>query len=507
MRTADTFSGPTDPPAAEPPLSEAAAEAWIPRTCFKNGPPGRIGRRVGAPGGRRRPGRCRALSAASLPALLPHSGSVRRRSARRPLTVEPGGQVELSSRPGTHLCRTPSTSSTRSGGLASPRRPRLGARLVGHGVDPIGRPDGSPTTPVRSHGALLRRLGSGGPTMMCSTASVQVNVEAGDPAAPRLTAPVDPGRGTTTGRGPLGPAARHRPRPGRRLRQLAPSARPADRIEEHPAGGVAAPGPGPHRRPAGPARRGRADRLDPWALDAPLMMIRRDSGHWSAPRGLSFRELAPARSRGRPGPPAAHHRRSRLPPDHPVPARPAARAPGGPVPRRPARLLVDRAAAVIAACSTTPAAADGRWPPAPRPGPVARRGRGRGWTIRLARGGDVAAVAAPRPASGPAPRGSPSGRGIPRTVDARGRSPADDPPASTRRRRTDATTESSDRRRGGMTVTNELSTTGRPVGDTAEPTDDAIRTRIVDDLTAPGGAPAADRGVGRRRTGRASTPG
>ena len=29
--------------AIEPPLSEAAAEAWIPRTCFKNGPPSQIG--------------------------------------------------------------------------------------------------------------------------------------------------------------------------------------------------------------------------------------------------------------------------------------------------------------------------------------------------------------------------------------------------------------------------------------------------------------------------------
>ncbi len=31
-------------------------------------------------------------------------------------------------------------------------------------------------------------------------------------------------------------------------------------------------------------------------------------------------------------------------------------------------------------------------------------------------------------------------------------------------------------------MTNELSMTGRPVGDTDERTDDAIRNRIVDDL-------------------------
>ena len=33
----------TTPTEDQPRLSEAAAEAWIPRTCFKNGPPRRIG--------------------------------------------------------------------------------------------------------------------------------------------------------------------------------------------------------------------------------------------------------------------------------------------------------------------------------------------------------------------------------------------------------------------------------------------------------------------------------
>ena len=43
MRTIETLPTDTTPTEVHPPLSEAAAEAWIPRTCFKNGPPGRIG--------------------------------------------------------------------------------------------------------------------------------------------------------------------------------------------------------------------------------------------------------------------------------------------------------------------------------------------------------------------------------------------------------------------------------------------------------------------------------
>ncbi len=43
MHSIDSVSITTVPTAIEPRLSEAAAEAWIPRTCFKNGPPTRIG--------------------------------------------------------------------------------------------------------------------------------------------------------------------------------------------------------------------------------------------------------------------------------------------------------------------------------------------------------------------------------------------------------------------------------------------------------------------------------
>ena len=120
--------------------------------------------------------------------------------------------------------------------------------------------------------------------MMCSTASVQVNVEAG------LSAPGRTGPSATIAP-PLGSAARHRARAGGRVRQLPPSCRPADRMEEHPAGGVGDAGPGQDAAPRRP--RPGEDIADTWArcsLDAPVMIIRRDRGPWTAPAGLTFRE-------------------------------------------------------------------------------------------------------------------------------------------------------------------------------------------------------------------------
>ena len=95
------------------------------------------------------------------------------------MTVEPGGQVELSSRPGSNL---PDTIDTVRRDLSELRRraARHGAALSGIGVDPI-RPARRITDEPR-YVAMERYLdgwGTAGRTMMCSTASVQVNVEAG----------------------------------------------------------------------------------------------------------------------------------------------------------------------------------------------------------------------------------------------------------------------------------------------------------------------------------------
>jgi len=161
----------------EPPLSEAAAEAWIPRTCFKNGPPSRVGIELEllVVDARRPDGMAAHYPRHQYPALL-RELAVGDLDGR--LTVEPGGQVELSSRPGTHLQHTVDTVHHDLAALRR-RAPRAAPRLVGIGVDPIRGPrriTDEPRYVAMEH--YLDAWGSAGRSMMCSTASVQVNVEA-----------------------------------------------------------------------------------------------------------------------------------------------------------------------------------------------------------------------------------------------------------------------------------------------------------------------------------------
>jgi glutamate--cysteine ligase len=286
MRSVESLSINTVSTAIEPPLSEAAEEAWIPRTCFKNGPPSRIGVEVEllVADARRTPGLAAPYPRQRYPALLAGLGDGHLDGR---LTVEPGGQVELSSRPGSNL---PDTIGTVRRDLAELRRraARHGAALSGVGVDPI-HPARRITDEPR-YAAMERYLDGWGPagrTMMCSTASVQVNVEAG-------VHPPGPGRrgspAPVTGFAErwdllhaIGPALvaafANSPRRDGRLTGWK-STRQAVWLDLDPARiGV------PERRPGEevPAAFAR------WALDAPLMMIRRQHGSWSAPAGLTFR--------------------------------------------------------------------------------------------------------------------------------------------------------------------------------------------------------------------------
>ena len=88
--------------AIEPPLSEAAAEAWIPRTCFKNGPPGRIGVELEllVVDARHPDGLATHYPRTALPRTCWPDSKHADGDLDGRLTVEPGGQVELSSRPG-----------------------------------------------------------------------------------------------------------------------------------------------------------------------------------------------------------------------------------------------------------------------------------------------------------------------------------------------------------------------------------------------------------------------
>ena len=87
---------PTQTPTADPvavALTLVAAEAWIPRTCFKHGPPGRIGTEL-------------ELILTRTPAtpagpddLAPVRAALARVPVQGRITVEPGGQIELSGDP------------------------------------------------------------------------------------------------------------------------------------------------------------------------------------------------------------------------------------------------------------------------------------------------------------------------------------------------------------------------------------------------------------------------
>jgi len=282
--------------AIEPPLSEAAAEAWIPRTCFKNGPPAQIGVELELlvadarhPDGlaahyprHRHPALLRDLAAGGLDGQL---------------TVEPGGQVELSSRPGPNVARTVDVARRDLASLRT-RAARSGARLVGIGVDPVRPPIRVGDQPrYMAMENYLDAWGPAGRIMMCSTASVQVNVEAGVWPAPDA-ARRDSG---TAADGPAGTS----PLQGIRQRwDLLHAVGPAL---------VAAFANSPRRagRPTGwkSSRQAVWMRLDPartgvppirpgedlewaftrWALDAPLMLVRRDDAPWTAPAGVSFR--------------------------------------------------------------------------------------------------------------------------------------------------------------------------------------------------------------------------
>ncbi|NEA99123.1 ergothioneine biosynthesis glutamate--cysteine ligase EgtA [Streptomyces sp. SID13726] len=256
-------------------LPEAELEALVRGICFKTGPPRRIGVEV--------EWLVHELRSARLPVtperLAAAYAALRTVPLKSALTVEPGGQLELSSQPADSLMECVGTVSA---DLAA-----VGAALAEHGLGLVGLGH-DPWHPPRRYlqeprydamEACLDRTGPAGRAMMCTSASVQVCVDAGyeEPG------PLGLGRRWWLAHqlGPVlvaafanSPLACSEPTGWLSTRQL--------RWTE--IGKGRAGGPDLHTDPR-----------TAWArhvLDAPVMCIRRDSGPWDVPEGLTFREWA-----------------------------------------------------------------------------------------------------------------------------------------------------------------------------------------------------------------------
>jgi glutamate--cysteine ligase len=261
--------------------------------CFKTGPPRRVGvelewivhhaedpaRRIDRPTlaaalGEHAP---RTLSPDSPEQPLPSGGTV---------TVEPGGQVEIATPPHSSLAQLHADASADLGHLTA-RLASHGLRLGEHAIDPYRSP--SRLLHTRRYDAMatvFSRHGGAGLTMMCGTAATQVCVDAGEPD--RL-----PGRWRALHA--LGPVlvalfANSRRHAGRDTGWA--SARMRTWLDTDPS------------RTA-PVKAG-ASAGEPalawahYALDAPLLCLRRPDGGWDPPAGVTFADWIDGRLRPAP---------------------------------------------------------------------------------------------------------------------------------------------------------------------------------------------------------------
>ncbi|GAA2617823.1 ergothioneine biosynthesis glutamate--cysteine ligase EgtA [Streptomyces axinellae] len=300
-------------------LSEEAALARVRGVCFKTGPPRRVGvelewlvypldgaaaaSRAGSgtgdaeaartagtteagdatPAGATSPTAPAAVSATpaavSATALRAAVDAMRELPLSSAVSLEPGGQVEFSSPPATSL---PACVEAVSTDLAAARAllRRHGMRLVGQGLDDRSARRLLDDPRYRAMESFFDRTGPAGRIMMCSSASVQVCLDAG-----------------VAGRGPFGL--------GRRwflahvLGAVFTAAFANSPLTEGPWAGwrsgrqavwTALDG----YRNLAPAHLGRGDPRTVWArhaLDAPVLCVRSVDGPWTVPGdGMTFRE-------------------------------------------------------------------------------------------------------------------------------------------------------------------------------------------------------------------------
>jgi glutamate--cysteine ligase len=265
------------------PLTEDAAAAHIHGICFKTGPPERVGvelewlvrdaRDPALPIG---PARVKgALAGLDSPGALPASGC---------LTTEPGGQLELSSLPAASIGECVADAA-RDMAAVTEAMQAAGLRLSGHGLDPFRPPLRVLDSPrYAAMEEFFDRSGPDGRIMMCSTASVQVCLDAGEDGTGgqsylsrwHLLHTVGPVFVAAFANSPL---RQGRPTGWRSTRQAVWA-----RLD-----------PGRTKPPQGTQRPGVStdvrSRWADYALDAELMCIRRDgTDSWQAPPGLTFRD-------------------------------------------------------------------------------------------------------------------------------------------------------------------------------------------------------------------------
>ncbi|HEV7656663.1 MAG TPA: glutamate-cysteine ligase family protein [Mycobacteriales bacterium] len=243
------------------PITEETAELYVGGTVFKTGPPTRVGVELEwlvhdavRPDDPVHPPRLtEALSARFDPPL---AGS---------LTTEPGGQLELSSPPAPLTQCLDGTAADLA--RLRDRLATAGLTLTGLGLD--SRPPVLCTTLPR-YLAMERHFAARGPegrAMMCSTASVQVCLDAGtdDAEVAERWHALHAWLPVLTGLFANSPSAGWR------------CTRTAIWSAIDPTRTAAPTGPDPR---AAYAR---------WALDAELLAVRREGGSWTAPDGVTFR--------------------------------------------------------------------------------------------------------------------------------------------------------------------------------------------------------------------------
>lgn len=156
--------------------------------CFKTGPPRRVGvelewtvHHADDPGRPIDPSTLRTALGEHAPRTFDPDSPQKALPKGDSLTLEPGGQVELSTPPHDSLARLHATAASDLGYLAE-RLARVGLRLGEHGIDPY-RPPRRLLRTLRydAMAASFARNGPGGLTMMCGTASTQVCLDAGEP--------------------------------------------------------------------------------------------------------------------------------------------------------------------------------------------------------------------------------------------------------------------------------------------------------------------------------------